>query len=96
MGEVDEEELALDHWLDSEGQPQKLGKMNLLEEEILSEKAFEDLPLNKQVHEATAMKGATVEYWYRQAGGRHLAAGPLLSHSCRAGPGVGHTGAGEN
>ena len=67
MGDVYEEELVLDHWLDAEGQPQSLGKMDLKEDEILSKTAFEDLPFRQEVHEATGNEGATVERWYRQA-----------------------------
>jgi hypothetical protein len=67
MGEVYEEELALDHWIDAEGRRQALGKMDLGAAEILSETDFEDFPIKQDVREATGNEGATVERWYRQA-----------------------------
>jgi hypothetical protein len=67
MGEVYEEELVLDHWLDTAGRPAALGKMDLCEDQIVSKTDFEDLPIKQEVHEATGNEGATVERWYRQA-----------------------------
>ena len=67
MGEVFEEELVLDNWLDPSGQQQSFGRMPLREDEILSATDFEDFPFKQEVHEATGNEGATVERWYHQA-----------------------------
>jgi hypothetical protein len=66
MGEVYEEELSLGNWIDSDGNKQALGKMELDQEEIVSETDFEDFPVKQEVHEATGNEGATVERWYRR------------------------------
>jgi predicted 2-oxoglutarate/Fe(II)-dependent dioxygenase YbiX len=67
MGEVYDEELSLDHWIDLEGNKQSFGKMDLLEEEVLTEGGLEDFPVEQEVSEATGNEGVSMERWYRQA-----------------------------
>ena len=67
MGEVYEEEISLEHWLDPHGQKRDFGKIHLEEEEILGHDDKEDWNVRQEVHEATGNEGVTVERWYRQA-----------------------------
>jgi len=66
MGEVYEEELSLDHWLDPRGREQPFGNMHLEANEILSQEGKEDWSLRQEIHEATGNEGVSIERWYRQ------------------------------
>jgi hypothetical protein len=66
MGEVYEEELTLEHWLDAKGRKQPFGEMQLEEKEILSKADKGKWSFNQEVHEATGNEGVSVERWYRQ------------------------------
>ncbi|HUY31156.1 MAG TPA: 2OG-Fe(II) oxygenase [Pirellulales bacterium] len=66
MGEVYEEELSLDHWVDPHGNKQPFGEMNLDESEILSQEGKDDWSYRQEVHEATGNEGVSMERWYRQ------------------------------
>jgi hypothetical protein len=66
MGEVYEEELSLDHWLDPQGQKQPFGQIQLDVSEILGPEGPESWPYQQEVHEATGNEGVSVERWYRQ------------------------------
>jgi predicted 2-oxoglutarate/Fe(II)-dependent dioxygenase YbiX len=66
MGEVYEEELSLDHWLDPQGHPQPFGEMHLEEGEILSQEGKEGWSIRQEIHEATGNEGVSMERWYRQ------------------------------
>ena len=59
MGEVYEEELSLDHWLDPQGRKQPFGEMHLEESEILSQKGKEGWSVRQEVHEATGNEGVS-------------------------------------
>jgi hypothetical protein len=67
MGEVYEEELSLDYWLDSNGRKRPLGKIRLAEEEILGCESKEDWPCEQEIREATGNEGVTMERWYRRS-----------------------------
>ena len=66
MGEVYEEELSLDHWLDPLGRKQPFGEMHLEESEILSQEGKEGWSIRQEIHEATGNEGVSMERWYRQ------------------------------
>jgi hypothetical protein len=66
MGEVYEEELSLDHWLDPQGRKQPFGEMHLEEEEILSQEGKEGWSIRQEIHEATGNEGVSMDRWYRQ------------------------------
>ena len=66
MGEVYEEELSLDHWLDPHGRKQPFGEMHLEKSEILSQEDEEDWSVRQEIHEATGNEGVSMERWYRQ------------------------------
>ncbi len=67
MGEVYEEELSLEHWLDPQGRKRDFGEIHIEEQEILGHENKEDWNVRQEVHEATGNEGVTVERWYRQA-----------------------------
>jgi predicted 2-oxoglutarate/Fe(II)-dependent dioxygenase YbiX len=67
MGEVYEEELSLEHWLDPQGRKRDFGQIHVEESEILGIEDEEDWNVRQEVHEATGNEGVTVERWYRQA-----------------------------
>ncbi len=67
MGEIYEEELSLDHWLDPLGGARPYGELSLDKSEILSDEGKEDWSIKQEVHEATGNAGASMERWYRQA-----------------------------
>lgn len=64
--EVYEEELSLDHWVDPQGQEQRLGEIHLEENEILTLGNREGWSHRQEYHEATGNEGATIDRWYRQ------------------------------
>jgi predicted 2-oxoglutarate/Fe(II)-dependent dioxygenase YbiX len=66
MGEVYEEELSLDHWVDVHGGKQPFGEIHLEKCEILSEENKEDWSIKQEIHEATGNEGVSMERWYRQ------------------------------
>jgi hypothetical protein len=66
MGEVYEEELTLDHWLDPAGRRQPFGEMHLEENEILYPDDTEGWLVRQEVHEATGNEGVSMDRWYRQ------------------------------
>jgi hypothetical protein len=66
MGEVYEEELSLDHWLDPQGRKQPFGEMHLEAMEILSQEGKEGWSIRQEIHEATGNEGVSMERWYRQ------------------------------
>jgi hypothetical protein len=66
MGEVYEEELSLDHWLDLHGRKQPFGEMHLEESEILNQDDKEHWSFDQEVHEATGNEGVSMDRWYRQ------------------------------
>ncbi len=63
MGEVYNEKLSLDHWLDARGRKQPFGEMHIKEHEILGR--AKDRKYQQTVSEATGNEGATLERWYR-------------------------------
>ena len=67
IGEVYEEELSLEHWLDPQGRKRDFGEIHIEEQEILGHENKEDWNVRQEVHEATGNEGVTVERWYRQA-----------------------------
>jgi predicted 2-oxoglutarate/Fe(II)-dependent dioxygenase YbiX len=67
MGEVYEQELSLEHWLDPQGRKQAFGTMHLEESEILGLDNKDDWSHRQEVHEATGNEGVSVERWYRQS-----------------------------
>ena len=67
MGEVYEQEMSLEHWLDPQGRKQAFGTMHLEESEILGLDNKEDWSRRQEVHEATGNEGVSVERWYRQS-----------------------------
>jgi hypothetical protein len=67
MGEVYEEELTLEHWLDPQGRKRDFGEIHVEESEILGFEDEEDWNVRQEVHEATGNEGVSVERWYRQA-----------------------------
>ena len=66
MGEVYEEELSLDHWVDVHGGKQPFGEIHLEKCEILSEESKDDWSIKQEIHEATGNEGVSMERWYRQ------------------------------
>jgi 2OG-Fe(II) oxygenase superfamily len=66
MGEVYDEELSLDHWLDPQGRKQPFGEIQLEENEILSQEGKEGWAIEQEVQEATGNEGVSVDRWYRQ------------------------------
>ncbi len=64
MGEVFDEELSLEHWVDAQGRKQRLGKMHLESEEVLGLDKAADWFDHQEVSEATGNEGATLERWY--------------------------------
>jgi hypothetical protein len=66
MGEVYEEDLWLDHWLNARGRKQPFGKFHLAESEILTQEGKEGWCIRQEVHEATGNEGVSMERWYRQ------------------------------
>lgn len=67
MGEVYEEEVSLEHWLDPQGKKQPFGKMHIDPEEILGLDDKDGWSYRQEVHEATGNEGVSMERWYRQA-----------------------------
>jgi hypothetical protein len=67
MGEVYDEELSLEHWLDPRGRKRDFGEIHLDENEILGFDDKEDWNVRQEVHEATGNEGVSIERWYRQA-----------------------------
>ena len=67
IGEVYEQEISLEHWLDPQGRKQVFGTMHLEESEILGLDNKEDWSRRQEVHEATGNEGVSVERWYRQS-----------------------------
>lgn len=67
MGEIYEESLTLNYWLDAQGHAKAFGAMQLKEEEILSAADLDDFLTQQEVHEATGNEGVTMERWYRHA-----------------------------
>jgi hypothetical protein len=66
MGEVYEEEMTLDHWLDPLGGKPQFGEMKLEKSEVLSQEGQEGWSIRQEVHEATGNEGVSLERWYRQ------------------------------
>ncbi len=64
--EIFEEELTLEHWLDSEGREQSFGTIHFEDNEILGLENKEAWSRKQEVHEATGNEGASMERWYRQ------------------------------
>jgi len=66
MGEVYEEELSLDHWLDLHGCKQPFGEMHLEKNEVLSEEGKDHWSVRQEIQEATGNEGVSMDRWYRQ------------------------------
>jgi hypothetical protein len=66
MGEVYEESLTLDYWLDAQGNEKEFGKMQLDPDEILGETDLGGSGATQEVHEATGNEGVTMVRWYRR------------------------------
>jgi predicted 2-oxoglutarate/Fe(II)-dependent dioxygenase YbiX len=66
MGEVYDETMKLDHWLDPQGGERKLGEISLDESEILATSERKDWACRKEINEASGNEGASMERWYRQ------------------------------
>jgi hypothetical protein len=66
MGEVYEEELSLDHWLDPQGRKQPFGVMHLNDDELLNPEDTAGWAMHQEIHEATGNEGVSMERWYRQ------------------------------
>jgi hypothetical protein len=67
MGEVYEDELWLDHWLDPSGRKPPFGKIHLKKEEILDKTDTKGKYSSQEIHEATGNEGVTMERWYHRA-----------------------------
>ena len=67
IGEVYDEELSLEHWLNSDGEKQPFGKIHFAEAEVLGFDKRLEWSCRQEVHEATGNEGVTVERWYHQA-----------------------------
>jgi hypothetical protein len=67
IGEVYEEELTLNHWLDPQGRPQPFGEIHLEEDEILSPEDMDGWAFEQEVQEATGNEGVSVDRWYRHS-----------------------------
>jgi hypothetical protein len=66
MGEVYEEELSLDHWLDPHGRKQPFGVMHLKEGELLNPEDRAGWAVHQEIREATGNEGVSMDRWYRQ------------------------------
>ena len=66
MGEIHEQEITLEHWLDPQGRKQPFGKMQVEENELLSPEGREEWSRSQEIHEATGNAGASMDRWYRQ------------------------------
>ena len=67
MGEVFEESLSLDSWIDAQGNKKAFGEMQLDPDEVLGGTDFDGSSATQEVHEATGNEGVTMERWYRHA-----------------------------
>ena len=68
MGEVYDSSLSVDYWIAADGIEKPFGKINIDEEEIVSEISLEARGVTQQeVHEAAGNEGVSIERWYRQA-----------------------------
>jgi predicted 2-oxoglutarate/Fe(II)-dependent dioxygenase YbiX len=65
MGEIYEESINLNYWIDANGESKDFGEMTLETEEILDGEDMDDLFVTQEVHEATGNEGVTMERWYR-------------------------------
>ncbi len=66
MGEVYDESLTLDHWLDPQGRKRPFGEISLEENEILNTSDKEDWACRQEIEEASGNAGVSMERWYRQ------------------------------
>ena len=66
MGEIFEESLTLNYWIDAQGHAKAFGALQLEADEILSATDLDDVPTRQEVHEATGNEGVTMERWYRR------------------------------
>ena len=67
MGEVYEESLSLNYWIDAQGNEKAFGEIQLDPDEVLGETEVDGPGTTQEVHEATGNEGVTMERWYRQA-----------------------------
>ena len=68
MGEVYDEDLTLDNWIDAHDSLKEFGKMTISEtSELISEENLTDFPYEQDVSGATGNEGVSIERWYRQA-----------------------------
>jgi len=68
MGEIYEESLGVEHWIDAQGQPASLGYFRLDPEQLLSDAEMTDSePVEKFGEGPTGNAGCTMDYWYRRA-----------------------------
>lgn len=65
--EIFEEELTLEHWLDSEGREQSFGTIHFEDKEVLGLEDKEGWSSKQEVREATGNEGASMERWYRHS-----------------------------
>lgn len=65
MGEIYEESINLNYWIDANGEAKDFGEMTLEAEEIHDGEDMDDLFVKQEVHEATGNEGVTMERWYR-------------------------------
>lgn len=66
MGEIYEESLSLDYWIDAQGKEKAFGEMQLDPDEVLGESDFDGSSATQEVHEATGNEGVSMERWYRR------------------------------
>ena len=64
MGEVFEESLSLDYWIDAQDHEKAFGEMQLDSDEVLGGTDFDGFSTSQEVHEATGNEGVTMERWY--------------------------------
>ncbi len=67
MGEIYDEQLSLDCWVDAEGQAQPFGKLSLERDEVLTLAGKEGWSIRQEIREATGNQGVAMNRWYRQA-----------------------------
>lgn len=65
--EIFDEEMTLEHWLDSDGREQSFGTISFENKEVLGLEDKEEWSCKQQVREATGNEGASMDRWYRQA-----------------------------
>jgi predicted 2-oxoglutarate/Fe(II)-dependent dioxygenase YbiX len=67
MGEVYDSSLSVDYWIASDGTEKPFGKINIDEDEIVSETSLEERgAIQQEVHEASGNEGVSMERWYHQ------------------------------